>query len=141
MRDRKWTMHLANKNDTRNWKKGQYVRVFGDMEGNLMLKNASLEAMIMAKGKIKSIDPASQSIELEGEDLRAYKIYIKTDWIDLKEFQVDNIITAVGKLEGTSLKKEGNVVRECFIEESSGLPPAPMSLGRFFSNPSIVMAN
>ena len=144
-RERKWIIHLENKNDTRNWKKGQYVRVFGDIEGNLMLKNATLEMMIMAKGKIKSIDPASQSIDVEGEDLRAYKIYIKTDWIDMKEFHVDNVITAVGKLEGASLKKEGNVIRDCFIEESSGLPPAPMSvwpsLGRITSNPSIVMAN
>lgn len=121
----KWTVQLSDKSTTRNWKKGQYVIVEGDITGNMLLTNSVVTGMIMAKGKVKTIDPATQSIELEGDDLRSYTIKVKTDWIDLTNFKVGNVVTAVGVLEGKDLKKEGNVMKDCYVEESSGLPPPP----------------
>lgn len=121
----KWTVQLADKSTTRNWKKGQYIIVEGDITGNMLLTNSVVTGMIMAKGKVKAIDPATQSIELEGEDLKNYTIKIKTEWVDLTDFKVGNVVTAVGVLEGKDLKKEGNVMKDCYVEESSGLPPPP----------------
>lgn len=121
----KWTVKLADKSSTRNWKKGQYVVVEGDITGNNLITDAIITGMIMAKGKITLIDPATQSMNVDGEDLRKYTFKVKTDWIDLAEFKVGNVVTAVGVLEGKELKKEGNVMRECYVEESSGLPPPP----------------
>ncbi len=125
----RWKVQLADKSKTREWKKGQYVVVTGDIGGDMQLKNASLVGMILIKGKITMIDPASQSIEVEGDDLLKYKVYTKTDWIDLTQFAVGNTITIVGIPESEELSKtKQNVIRECFIEESSGLPPPPTSI-------------
>lgn len=121
----KWTVQLTDKSTTRNWKKGQYVIIEGDITGNMLLTNSVVTGMIMAKGKVKTVDPATQSMELEGDDLKGYTIKIKTDWIVLTDFKVGNVVTAVGALEGKELKKEGNVMKDCYVEESSGLPPPP----------------
>jgi hypothetical protein len=135
----RWKVQLADKNDTRNWKKGQYVVVTGDITGDMRLSNATLQGQSMAKGKIKNMNPATQSIDIDGEDLRTYKIFIKTDWIDIKEFDVGDVITAVGTRTEKDLKKEGNVMLDCYVEESSGLPPPPFVIkpnvfGRFGKN-------
>lgn len=130
----RWKVQLADKSRTRDWQKGQYVVVTGDIAGDMRLSNASLVGMTMTKGKITMIDPASQSIEVEGDDLLKYKVYTKTDWIDLTQFAVGNVITIVGIPESEELSKtKQNIIRECFIEESSGLPPPPTTFAPILS--------
>ncbi len=91
----RWQVTLAD--NSKLYKKGQFGIVTGNLAGGTRaITGASLTEMVQIKGRIQSIDHTNQQVIVNGEDYNKYTVSIKTEWINLEEFKVDQTVAVIG---------------------------------------------
>jgi len=116
----KWTVSLADTSKLTSYKKGMFIKISGTVNppNTRRITGASVVATFtQIKGKVIMVDHNKQLIKVTGTDLKEYTCYVKTDWVNLEDYKLDQNIIVTGNI--TQSKDKTAEMKECLLEDNN----------------------
>lgn len=95
----RWRTYPKASNSARSFQKGEILIVTGTHSAR-NINESSYTKLTRVDGRTTKVDLINQSVTLKTARNEVYTVFVRTEWVDLSAFKEDQVVYAIGLLEG-----------------------------------------